>query len=891
MTVTMETLAAALSDRYRLDRELGAGGMATVYLAHDIRHQRPVAVKVLRPDLVASLGGERFLREIAVTASLQHPHILALYDSGQAGGLLYYVMPYVPGDSLRQRLEREGQLPVGDAVRIARGVASALAYAHRLGVVHRDIKPENILLAGGEALVADFGIARAIAAAGGDTLTGTGITLGTPTYMSPEQAGAERTLDGRSDVYSLGCVLYEMLAGDAPYGGATAQVITARKLSDPVPSLRAIRESVPAGLEAIIGRALAKAPADRFQSADELAAALDGVISAPHTATHAVPAAPDARERWAQRLWQGAAIVGVAAAAMLAWQVSRAPSAAFGNAVVQSTLILPDSSPMAFVGEAPLRVGRRSLALSPDGRTLVYAGWHRGRTHLFVRPLDDERVRRLEGTEGAYGPFFSPNGKWVAYFSGQTLSKVPLEGGTPVRLAAAPEAYGGVWLPDGRILFGAKEALEPMFVNENGGAASVPARLPISRTSWSASIGSEFVVGAIPGVTAWVASLSDEKSWGLTERGLEPHVLADLDHGLLAPAPAASPQLLSRDLLLVAGDGRLHAVRFDPRTLRGQGPAVPLDEMVRQEVFGQFAHFAVGGNGTLVYAPGENIERGVLVLADRRGTLDTLPFGRARYRNPRFSPDGRRVAVFVDIPSGTELQVLDLAEKTKLVAATTPPFTVNPIWSADGRFLMYLDSVTMQVRATGGTPEKRTDMNWLIALTRDGSFSLENDTASSFIRHSTGQIQRFTNWLTLPDISPDGRWVAWMDIGTKGYEAYVTALPPGGPVFSVSPDGCVEAYWMPDGRELVCYRTDGYLYSIPLRFEQGDVSGGPPRRIVDAPLLDSVNRSWTLSPDGQRMLFVAVPPSDSTTRLTVVTHFRERVERKLAEAQGRAQKR
>ncbi|MDQ8154656.1 MAG: serine/threonine-protein kinase, partial [Gemmatimonadota bacterium] len=252
-------LADALAERYRIERELGAGGMATVYLAEDLRHHRPVALKVLRPELSASLGAERFLREIEVMAALQHPHILGLYDSGQLDGLLFYVMPYVPGDTLRARLTREGQLPVGDAVRIARGVASALAFAHKQGIVHRDIKPENILLAEGEAMVADFGIARAVLEAGGTKLTSTGISVGTPTYMSPEQAAADKQIDGRSDVYSLGCVLYEMLAGDPPYGGATAQVITARKLTEPVRPLRGIRSSVPEALEEIIARALAVA--------------------------------------------------------------------------------------------------------------------------------------------------------------------------------------------------------------------------------------------------------------------------------------------------------------------------------------------------------------------------------------------------------------------------------------------------------------------------------------------------------------------------------------------------------------------------------------------------------------------------------------------------------
>src|SRR5687768_8184906 len=271
----MEQLRQALAERYRVEDEIGRGGMATVYRAHDLRHDRSVALKVLRPELAASLGTERFLREITLTARLDHPHILPLLDSGEADGLLYYVMPFVEGESLRARLEREKQLPLDDALRIAREVADALSYAHQHGIVHRDIKPENILLARGHARVADFGIARAVTAAGGQTLTETGLAVGTPSYMSPEQAGGEREIDARTDVYSLGAVLYEMLAGQPPYTGATAGAIMARKAVEPVPSLRVVRETVPATVEQAVTRALAKTPADRFGTAQQFADALD----------------------------------------------------------------------------------------------------------------------------------------------------------------------------------------------------------------------------------------------------------------------------------------------------------------------------------------------------------------------------------------------------------------------------------------------------------------------------------------------------------------------------------------------------------------------------------------------------------------------------------------
>src|SRR5215217_4355870 len=268
-------LQSALADRYRLDREAGAGGMATVYLAQDIRHGRPVAVKVLRPELAAVIGAERFLAEIKLTANLQHPHILPLFDSGEADGYLFYVMPFIDGESLRDRLNREKQLPVADAVRIATEVAGALDYAHRHGVIHRDIKPENILLHDGRALVADFGIALAASKAGG-RMTETGMSLGTPHYMSPEQAMGEREITARSDVYALGAMTYEMLVGDPPFTGSTAQAIVAKVVTAEPAGLTAQRRSVPPGVEDAVLTALAKLPADRWPSAAEFAAALNG---------------------------------------------------------------------------------------------------------------------------------------------------------------------------------------------------------------------------------------------------------------------------------------------------------------------------------------------------------------------------------------------------------------------------------------------------------------------------------------------------------------------------------------------------------------------------------------------------------------------------------------
>jgi serine/threonine protein kinase len=310
-------LRLALTDRYRIERELGRGGMATVLLAHDLRHKRPVALKVLHPELAQTLGSERFQREIETVARLQHPHILPVHDSGETAGYLWFTMPFIEGESLRDRLNREQQLAVEDALQLTREAAEALDYAHRHGVIHRDIKPENILLSEGHVLVADFGIARAVSA-GDERLTETGMSVGTPTYMSPEQAAGDRHLDARTDVYSLGTVLYEMLAGEPPFTGATAQMVIAKRLSGAVPRLRQLRPSVPESVEHAVIRALAPIAADRYPTAAVFAGALTtGATSAAGTGWP-----------WSNRVYAFAAAALLAGALSLAYVVSHRGSAA-----------------------------------------------------------------------------------------------------------------------------------------------------------------------------------------------------------------------------------------------------------------------------------------------------------------------------------------------------------------------------------------------------------------------------------------------------------------------------------------------------------------------------------------------------------------------------------
>src|SRR5882672_9119841 len=436
----MTRLTTALEERYRIERTLGAGGMATVYLATDLKHDREVALKVLRPELGAVLGVERFLAEIKITARLDHPHILTLIDSGAEGGFLYYVLPFVRGESLRDKLNREKQLTLEDALTITRQVASALDYAHRQGVVHRDIKPENILLLEGEAMLADFGIALAVKEAGGNRLTETGLSLGTPQYMSPEQATGDRTLDARSDVYSLAAVLYEMLAGEPPYTGPTAQAIVAKVITErPVP-VTLHRDTVPPHVAATLQKALAKLPADRFAGAAQFSEALLRPGAVPLNLTGAGDlAAPGAPRR--DRRIAALAVAVVAATALAVWGWLRPQPS---PQVARFALTTPE-------GQEIVDQYGTSTALSPDGTRLVYVGPGEGGPQLWLRPLDQVRGNPLPGTQRAISPAFSRDGQSIGFMVGQfgaaQVKVVSVSGGPPVTLADS--ASGVSWGPDG----------------------------------------------------------------------------------------------------------------------------------------------------------------------------------------------------------------------------------------------------------------------------------------------------------------------------------------------------------------------------------------------------------------------------------------------------------
>ncbi len=588
MTEITSKLSTALGDRYKIERHLGEGGMATVYLAEDLKHKRKVAVKVLRPELAAVLGAERFVQEITTTANLQHPHILPLFDSGEAESFLYYVMPFIDGETLRDKLNRETQLGIEEAVSITTDVADALHYAHGEGVIHRDIKPENILIHKGRPMVADFGIALAVSAAAGGRMTETGLSLGTPHYMSPEQATAEKDLTARSDIYSLGSVLYEMLTGEPPHMGNSAQQIIMKIVAEDVRPVTALRKSVPPHVAAATTKSLEKLAADRFESAAKFAEALMNPAFTLPTAPGRVVAGAPASGPW--KLVSVVLAIGMALFLITTlWGWLRP----IPKPVSRYSIALPE-------GEALFQDQSR-VAVSPDGSRLVYLGVSEQGSRLLVRDLDQLHATPLPGTDGANNPFFSPDGSKVGFYSvGERVWRAAsLGGGPPITIADSGTGRGGgSWGSDGYLYFdGNLPGNGLVRVAEGGGAPEA-----VTMRDTTQNEGRHVWPEALPGGRGVVFTVRRGGPANLTEWDIAVADLATGTHTVLLRGVRAR-YAASGHLLYVTADGTLMVVPFDETTLALTGDAVALVEGLRVGFAGTM-DLAVSATGTLFYTTG-----------------------------------------------------------------------------------------------------------------------------------------------------------------------------------------------------------------------------------------------------------------------------------------------
>jgi serine/threonine-protein kinase len=887
MNETAGRLATALAGRYRIERELGQGGMATVYLAHDLKHDRDVAIKVLHPDLGAALGGERFLSEIRTTARLQHPHILPLLDSGDAGGLLYYVMPVVSGETLRARLERENQLPIDDALRIAREVADALEHAHGLGVIHRDIKPENILLQGGHALVADFGIALAVQQAGGQRLTQTGLSLGTPQYMSPEQAMGERTIDARSDIYALGAVTYEMLTGDPPFTGSTVQAIVAKVLTEKPAPLLARRERVTLAVEHAVLTALEKLPADRFASAAEFSRAL-GDSSFPSSAATAASVAP--ATGWRQRAAVPALVAAAALAAALVWTSLR-PNPP--PPIARYRLKLAD-------GQALSSSTWARLAVSPDGSTLVYVADGDQGTRLVMRTRDQLDAIALPGTEGAINPSISPDGKRVAFMdrvSAGRIKVVSLAGGPSVSITDSVVGAPGVaWRSDGFIYYDRLGLGPLMRVPDGGGRAQSIGQLDSTKGelqhSWPDALpnGRGVIMTVTRGGPGGMGSATDEIAVLDVSTGTH----RALVRGIVARYAR------SGHLVYVTADGALMAVPFDQNKMVLTGEPVSLGDGVSVRVGGGAVDLALSATGTLWYAAGKVASSGTFepVWVGRDGAatrLATDMFGLVG--DPTLSRDGTHLAMSIrELTS--QIWVKDLTQGTLSRLSLNGRDNTHPAWTPDGRSVMFVSDQRgvgdlYQRLADGSRPETlffhetrpvsevtlSPNGAWMIYTSGLGTTGAGDLYARRVGSDSSIALAATAANETSPALSPDGRWLAYVSNESGTHEVYVRPFPnTADGRWQISTQGGQEPVWAHSGKELF-YRVAGATNAQMVM----DVTTGstfvPGARRVLFPLirytLSLTHQQYTVSPDDRRFIMIRASESDRADQLIVIEGFFE----------------
>ena len=857
---TVARLNAALEGRYRIDRELGEGGMATVYLADDLRHERKVAVKVLRPELAAVVGADRFLAEIKTTANLQHPHILPLFDSGEADSFLFYVMPYLEGESIRELITKEKQLGVKDALSITRKVSDALDYAHEHGVVHRDIKPGNILLSErGEPLVADFGIALAVAQAGGGRITETGLSLGTPHYMSPEQATGDRDVDARSDVYALGCVLYEMLSGRPPFSASTAQGVLVQILTTDPPSITGLRRTVPLHIEGVLARALEKLPADRFKSAAGFSRALDDesfvyaprpIATDPGRPAVQVPASvTEVVAPKKGRDFRLISAIGVAAifAGLAAWGWLQ-PEPILEELVPTRTVLTGlDIDPS---------VGWR-FGISPDGRWIVAGATDGNERSLYLRSASEVEWRLIENTGGGSNPSFSPDGQWILFdVNFSSILRVPINGGP-----ALPVFEGGGnahWAENDSIVF------------TTGGAIHI---VPSSGGESTVLLANDTLAANRPYLLPGGRGVLFQSGGGAASSSV---LLLNRETGQVrSVAPAGNQPRYAKTghVLFGHGDQALMAVPFDLETLEVTGNQSTV--LPTMTVFaGGASQYAFSENGTLIYASEGALgsaQGRQLAVVDMEGNETVIPIPAGPLDAPRYSPDGSMIAY----QDGGEIRIYNVA------TGASPQFTsgggLYPVWSPSGDYLYYTESVGGPgLRRPPDASEAASEVygpggqNFIRSVAPGDSFILVrrnggNTARDLLVTRMGSSAEEFEGYLTAQwnegnaEFSPDGNWIAYQSDESGVRRVYVHSFPNLTGQRSISPGPGSDPTWGPDGNTIY-YRNGAQFLSVDLTFEPSFSVSAPELLFEEVAygrqLIGGAVRNRGIHPDGQSFVVV-----------------------------------
>ena len=851
-------LNAALEGRYRIESELGEGGMATVYLAEDIKHERKVALKVLKPELAAVVRAERFLAEIKTTANLTHPHILPLFDSGEADGFVFYVMPYMEGESLRDRLDREHQLPVDEAVKITTDLAEALDYAHRHEVIHRDIKPANILMHEGRPLIADFGIALAVGAAGAGRLTETGLSLGTPFYMSPEQATGDQFVGPATDTYALGAVLYEMLIGDPPYMGSTAQAVLGQIIAGEAVSATKKRASVPANVDAALRCALDKLPADRFKSAQDFGKALEdehfrhGELA--EAGGGAVAAGP----------WNRLSVTTTAVAAMFAL--------AFGWALLRPT---PEPSVSVERFRLAIEIGG-SPGVSPDGSAVVFdAPNEDGQEQVWLRRWENLTATPIAGTEGAVveQPVISPEGDEVAFIADGQVKVAPLGGGV-VRTLADSAFCCSRWGSDGFIYY-SPTGRSISRVPTTGGAVEVVT------TNDQEGDGPQGDFQVLPGGEVAVFTV-----WGTPAR-IEAMRLSTGERKVLTPG--VKPYLTPMGHLVFGSlDGRILAAPFDAENMELTGAAVPIVEGVFISIR-NYPRYSLSQSGTLVYQAGSGGGQSEFVWVTRSGQATPVDPGYV-FTLPtnyglRLSPDETRI-VFNSVRDGnTDVRIKHLPNGPEERVTFSEDADYRPFWTPDGQSVTYfsgasLEDLNVWTKRADGTGERelvlddepsfnqgvwtpngeqlvlRVAANAAMGLGLRDIFSFRPgvDSAAVPLVAST-EFQE-----AAPALSPDGRWLAYHSNETGRFEVYVRPFPNTDSTrVLVSNDGGVAPVWAKSGSELFFMDPGRGIVATQLDPNSGRVLDQETLFTLPPGYAGNDSQSfYDISSDGERFLMVRV---------------------------------
>jgi serine/threonine protein kinase len=891
---------------YEIESQLGAGGMGEVYRARDTRLDRSVAIKVLNAQLVAGpeLRG-RFEREARVISQLQHPHICVLHDVGKEGSIDYIVMEFLQGESLAERLKK-GPLPPEQVLTIAIEIADALEKAHRAGVVHRDLKPGNVMLTKSGAKLLDFGLAKplgtTVAAGSGSknsatilagaltqTMSGAspvaspvsplstaGAVIGTVQYMSPEQIqGVEA--DARSDIFSFGVMLYEMVTGKRTFEGKTQATIVGQILAVDPPSVSSLRPLTPPGLDRVIRLCLDKDPDERIQTVHDLKLQLQAIAETPFATTQSSAAVPPSR-RWLP--WLAAAVLALAAIgfALAYFRSPRTPDVS-----VHSYILPPENATFLLTGNVA-----GPPVLSPDGLRIAFvAKTMDGKQLLWIRPLNSPVAQAMSGTDGATFPFWSPDSRYVAFFSGGKLNKMDANGGPPQVLADAPVARGGAWSSRGAILFAADTASGLVRVDAAGGTRVPVTTLDDKETShrWPEFLpdGNHFLYFAHGAAVAdsgiYVGSLDSK----------ERKLLLRNDSSAIYAAPG---------YLLLVRDKTLLAQRFNLRSLELEGDARPLADHVAVNTDTWRTILTASTGGELVYQHGLAGGGTQLVWYDADGKRGepVLPEA-ADYLGPALSPDSTKLAYELETNGLADIWVSDLGRLTRTRLTFGPRYSAYPVWWPDGKSVVYCyglsgagETIYRQNADGTGTKEKLLETPGIYALpysvSPDGRYlaymRIDRQSKNGIDIYALpmfGERKPFPVVATsfqdvTPAFSPDGKFLAYANDESGRMEVYIQPFPGGSGRWQVSTAGGVRPFWRSDGKQLIFLNPDQQqVMAVDVNQSGESVLLGAPRALFKAQTVSAQDGSFTASGDGKRFVVNAVSAQSAAEPLTLVTNW------------------